>query len=163
MTDESKNKENKEGDGIGVDGAAGESEKEGGREKEGGEGEESLAVGFCSPKDEEIKGGQGRGKEEITHKLWLNSKTGGVREAERAVGAAGAEEGFGAGQAASVEDALDEAENANDSGRDEEGEKEAGFGVFGGFEERQEEKDSKNGKEEEPDDAGGEEAAEGIF
>lgn len=45
MADESKNKENKEGDGVGVDGAAGEGEKEGGREKDGSKGEEDF-LGF---------------------------------------------------------------------------------------------------------------------
>lgn len=45
MTDEIENEEDKEGDGVGVDGAAGEGEKEGSREKDGSKGEEDF-LGF---------------------------------------------------------------------------------------------------------------------
>lgn len=95
--------------------------------------------------------------------MGLDGETGGMREAERAIGAASAEEGFGAREAASIKDALNETEDTNDSGGDEEGEEEAGFEVFGGLEERENKDDGENSKEKEPDDAGGEEAAERIF
>lgn len=93
----------------------------------------------------------------------LDGEARGVRETERAIGAASAEEGFGAGKAASIKDALNETEDTNDSGGDEEGEEEAGFEVFGGLEERENKYNGENSKEKEPDDAGGEEAAERIF
>lgn len=122
-----------------------------------------FAGGLRRPEDEEIKGGQGWGEEKVSHELRLDGEARRVRETERAIGAASAEEGFGAGKAASIKDALNETEDTNDGGGDEEGEEEAGFEVFGGLEEGQKEKDSENGKEKEPDDAGGEEAAERIF
>jgi hypothetical protein len=66
--------------------------------------------------------------------LWLDGETGGVRKAERAVSAAGAEEGFAAGEAAGVEDALDEAEDADGGGREEKRGEKVGFEILGDLE-----------------------------
>ena len=86
--------------------------------------------------DEEVEGGQSRGEEEVAHELWLDGETGGVRKAERAVSAAGAEEGFAAGEAAGVEDALDEAEDADGGGREEKRGEKVGFEILGDLEGR---------------------------
>ena len=51
--------------------------------------------------------------------MGLNGETGGVRKAEGVVGTAGAEEGFAAGEAAGIEDALDETEDADSGGGEE--------------------------------------------
>ena len=69
--------------------------------------------------DEEVEGGQSRGEEEVAHELGFDGEAGGVRKAKGAVGTAGAEEGFAAGEAAGIEDALDETEDADSGGGEE--------------------------------------------
>lgn len=59
--------------------------------------------------------------------MGFDGEAGGVRKAEGVVGAAGAEEGVGTGEAADVEDALKKAKEANGGGADEENGEEAGF------------------------------------
>ena len=83
-------------------------------------------------------------------------------EAEGIRGAAGAEESGLSGEAAGVEDALDETEGADEGGADEKGGEEVGFEGFGRAEEGEEINNSENCEKEEPDDAGGQDGADGV-
>lgn len=61
---------------------------------------------------------ESRGEEEVTHELRLDGEAGRVRKAKRAVGAAGTHESsFARETDKGVEDALNEAKNANEDTR----------------------------------------------
>lgn len=68
--------------------------------------------------------------------MGFDGEAGGVRKAKGAVGTAGAKEGFAAGKAAGVEDALDETEDADGGGGEEKRGEEMGFEILGGLEGR---------------------------
>lgn len=85
-----------------------------------------------------------------------------MRKAEREVGAAGAEEGLLAGEAGDIEEALHPADETGEDRGGEEGDEHVfgeGFGEIKGWEE---ENDDENSDKKSPDDAGGEEGAEGV-
>lgn len=163
---ESKEKKHKESDGIGVNSAARESEKEGGGKETSEEPQPGLMTFGTGTravwKSEEINGEEGGGEEEIAHELGFDGKPGGMREAEGPKGATGTEQGVAAGKADEIEDGLEPAKGADEGGGNEERFEEelAPMGV--GLEERKEKEEGENREKGQPKYAGSEEGAERI-
>ena len=68
---------------------------------------------------EEIESSEGWGEEKIAHKLRFDGETRGMRETERMVGAASAEQSLATIKADYVEDGLKPANKTNNRGGDE--------------------------------------------